>query len=241
MKKDTLLSNIIENLGDWAFDDNVADVFPDMLTRSIPGYDAVMMIIGLLTARFATKNSNLYDLGCSLGSATLAMQRALPIEMCQIIAVDNSQAMIARFNAAIANSELTTPITIQCADICDIPIENASIVILNFTLQFLPPEKKQGILDKIYQGLNPGGIVLLSEKLSFKANKMHDLLTELHVDFKKANQYSELEIHQKRRMLENVMRTDTLEVHQRRLGKAGFKDITTGFQCFNFASLIAIK
>ncbi|WP_252340910.1 carboxy-S-adenosyl-L-methionine synthase CmoA [Escherichia coli] len=122
-----------------------------------------------------------------------------------------------------------------------IAIENASMVVLNFTLQFLEPSERQALLDKIYQGLNPGGALVLSEKFSFEDAKVGELLFNMHHDFKRANGYSELEISQKRSMLENVMLTDSVETHKARLHKAGFEHSELWFQCFNFGSLVALK
>lgn len=236
-----LFSELIEKLGDWVFDDKVAEVFPDMLVRSIPGYSNVIAMIGMVARHFAKKNSHLYDLGCSLGAATLALQRNIKHNGCQIIAIDNSPAMIERCKRHIMAFNGSTPVDIQCADICDVVIENASVVVLNFTLQFVSPDKRQALLNKIYQGLNPDGILILSEKLYFSDSTINEFLLKMHYDFKRVNGYSELEITQKRCMLENVMITDTLYNHRKRLKTAGFIHIDTWFQCFNFGSLIAIK
>lgn len=241
MGKDTLFSEPIEKLGDWFFDGKVADVFPDMLARSIPGYANIIAMIGMVAGRFAKQNSHLYDLGCSLGAAALAMQRNIKQSGCQIIAVDNSPAMIERCKRHIIAVNGSTPIDIQCADICDVVIENASVIVLNFTLQFVSPDERQTLLNRIYQSLNPNGMLILSEKLDFSDSTINEFLSKMHYDFKRVNGYSELEITQKRSMLENVMITDTLYDHKHRLRTAGFMHIETWFQCFNFCSLIAIK
>ena len=141
----------------------------------------------------------------------------------------------------IVGPEAWSRFTFIEGDIRDIAIENASMVVLNFTLQFLEPSERQALLDKIYQGLNPGGALVLSEKFSFEDAKVGELLFNMHHDFKRANGYSELEISQKRSMLENVMLTDSVETHKARLHKAGFEHSELWFQCFNFGSLVALK
>ena len=115
------------------------------------------------------------------------------------------------------------------------------MVVLNFTLQFLEPDDRQLLLDKIYKGLKPGGTLVLSEKFSFEDAEVGELLFNMHHDFKRANGYSELEISQKRSMLENVMLTDSVETHKARLRQAGFEHSELWFQCFNFGSLVALK
>ncbi|WP_392565209.1 carboxy-S-adenosyl-L-methionine synthase CmoA [Utexia brackfieldae] len=239
--KDRLFSVPIEKLGDWTFDEKVAEVFPDMIQRSVPGYSNIISMIGMLAQRFAGPNTLLYDLGCSLGAATLSMRRHIHQPGCQIIAIDNSPAMVERCQRHISAFKAQTPVDVVCADIMDIEISNASMIVLNFTLQFLTPTNRQTLLNKIYTGLNPGGILVLSEKFTFPDSKIDTLLFDMHHDFKRANGYSELEISQKRSMLENVMITDTIQTHHQRLQTAGFKHIDNWFQCFNFGSIIAIK
>ena len=240
-KQDKLFAAPIAQLGDWTFDDKVADVFPDMVRRSIPGYSNIITMIAMLAERFAQTNSYIYDLGCSVGAATLAIRRQLTTPNCQIIAIDNSAAMVERCQRNLATYRADTPVSVIEADITDYPIENASLVILNFTLQFVAVEQRTPLLTRIYQGLRPGGALVLSEKFSFTDPQLDQLLVDMHHDFKRANGYSELEISQKRSMLENVMRTDSLTVHKARLQQAGFNHIESWFQCFNFGSLLALK
>lgn len=240
-KIDQLFSTPIDKLGDWTFDEKVAEVFPDMVQRSVPGYSNIISMIGMLAERFVQPNSMIYDLGCSLGAATLSIRRNIKHENCHIVAIDNSLPMVERCKRHIDAFKANTPVDVICDDICNIQMQNASMVVLNFTLQFLTPESRQQVLNKIYQALNPKGILVLSEKFSFTDSTIDDLLFNMHHDFKRANGYSELEISQKRNMLENVMLTDTIEIHNERLTKAGFTHINTWFQCFNFGSIIAIK
>ena len=127
------------------------------------------------------------------------------------------------------------------ADINNIEIENAAVVALNFTLQFIEHSARYTLLEKIYKGLKPGGILLLSEKIKTENTLVDDLLTNLHHDFKRANGYSELEISQKRSAIEHIMRPETLNAHNKRLLDIGFAHTQVWYQCFNFCSMIAIK
>ena len=239
--RDTLFSAPIARLGDWTFDERVAEVFPDMIQRSVPGYSNIISMIGMLAERFVQPDSAVYDLGCSLGAATLSVRRNIHVPGCTIVAVDNSPAMVERCRRHLDAFRADTPVNVIEADIRDIPIENASLVVLNFTLQFLEPDARLALLSKIWQGLNPGGALVLSEKFSFEDAEVGELLFNMHHDFKRANGYSELEISQKRSMLENVMLTDSVETHKARLKQAGFSHAELWFQCFNFGSLVALK
>lgn len=241
MSKDTIFSTPIANIGDFTFDENVAEVFPDMIQRSIPGYSNILTAIGMLAERFVTADSLVYDLGCSRGAATLAARRNIHQPNVKIIGVDNSQPMVERCRQHINAYQSAIPVEILCDDIRQMEIKNASMVILNFTLQFLPPEDRAAFLAKIYQGLNPNGLLVLSEKFRFADDKMDQVLIDLHHQFKRANGYSELEVSQKRAALENVMRIDTVETHKVRLKNVGFSHVELWFQCFNFGSMIAIK
>lgn len=239
--RDMLFSAPIAKLGDWTFDERVAEVFPDMIQRSVPGYSNIISMIGMLAERFVQPNTQVYDLGCSLGAATLSVRRNIRVEGCKIISVDNSPAMVERCRRHIDAFRADTPVEVIEADIRHINIENASLVVLNFTLQFLEPDERQQLLNTVWQGLRPGGTLVLSEKFSFEDADVGELLFNMHHDFKRANGYSELEISQKRSMLENVMLTDSVETHKARLRTAGFEHAELWFQCFNFGSLIALK
>ncbi len=239
--KDTIFSAPIDKIGDFTFDERVAEVFPDMIQRSVPGYSNIISAIGMLAERFAKPHSHVYDLGCSLGAATLSMRRHIQQEGCKIIAVDNSAAMVERCKLHINAYRSDTPVEVVEADIRHIDINNASVVVLNFTLQFLSPEDRLVLLQKIYDGLRPGGILIVSEKYVFDDEQAHELLIDLHHDFKRANGYSELEISQKRSAIENVMRPDSIEAHRTRFSDVGFSTSEVWFQCFNFGSMFAIK
>ena len=240
-KKDALFAAPISQLGDWTFDEKVAEVFPDMIKRSVPGYSNIISMIGMLAGRFVQPNTHIYDLGCSLGTATLSIRRNIMHDNCHIYAIDNSSAMVERCKNHVAAYKSNTPVDVICADVNDIEMNNASMIVLNFTIQFIPPEQREALLTKVYQALIPNGVLVLSEKFSFKDKTIDELLFDMHYDFKRANGYSELEISQKRSMLENVMITDTIEQHKTRLMAIGFNHVDSWFQCFNFGSLIAIK
>ena len=241
-KPDAIFAEPLTQVSDFAFDHRVVEVFPDMINRSVPGYQSILQGIHQLTRRFAQPDSRLYDLGCSLGAATLAMrQGAQGVNGINMIAVDNSEAMVERCRLHLEGYRSEIPVEVQCEDIRDTQITDASVVTMNFTLQFVPPEQRQHVLQNIYDGLKPGGVLLLSEKFKSENAAMDEVLVDLHHEFKRANGYSELEISQKRAAIENVMRIDSLEAHKQRLEEVGFSAVQVWFQCYNFAALIAVK
>ncbi len=229
----------------FRFDDTVAQVFPDMLRRSIPGYAASLEAIGSLAARYVRANTHCYDLGCSLGAASLAMRQGIREPGCRIIAVDNADAMIRRCEAIVAEddrtSEATTRIDVVHGDIRETEISNASMVTLNYTLQFLPEIDRDRVLGKLFAGMNDGGVLVLSEKVVDEDPQMEALLIDLHHEHKRRNHYSELEISQKRSALENVLVPETVAVHRARLKNAGFSHSAVWLRYFNFVSIVAIR
>jgi tRNA (cmo5U34)-methyltransferase len=239
--RDTLYADPLSEDGLFAFDESVARVFPDMIKRSVPGYPTIVSMTGLLAQRYAIAGSTLYDLGCSLGASTLAMRQNLRAPDCHIISVDNSTAMLARCQSIIDTDPNETPVTLTCANLQDVAIENASVVVLNFTLQFIPTALRNKVIESIYQGLLPGGIMVLSEKVTFEDPHLDELNIELHHQFKRANGYSDLEVARKRNALEHVLLPETLSQHKDRIARAGFSSCDVWFQCFNFASLVALK
>ena len=225
----------------FRFDEKVVKVFPDMIARSVPGYELVVPMIGMLARRYTQTDSNIYDLGCSLGAASLAMSLAVRAEGVRIIAVDNSEAMVARCRKNVTEQGGALPIDVQLQDILKTQIENASVVVLNFTLQFLSLDQRQTLISRISAGMREGGVLIISEKICFADEQEQADQTAWHHDFKRAQGYSELEIAQKRNALEDVLRPETEDAHFKRMHQAGLSRYHRWFQCFSFASYIAFK
>lgn len=230
-----------KNPGDFVFDDAVAAVFNDMINRSVPGYGTIISMIAVLAEKYCQENTSIYDLGCSLGAASIAIAKQLSCREYQIVAVDSSDAMVNKLRQTLARSDIATPIELRCENILDTKLENASVVVLNFTLQFIPVSHRADLLRHIYQGMEPGGILILSEKIKFPDQALDELFIEIYHSFKEKKGYSKLEISQKRTALENVLIPEPIDIHVQRLREAGFMNMDVWFQCFNFASLVAFK
>ena len=225
----------------FSFDEKVVSVFPDMIRRSVPGYPTIIEMTGVLAARYAQPDTVIYDLGCSLGASSLAMASLVTARGCRIIAVDNSDAMIASARHLIDANGPGLPVELRQSDIRDIEFEPASVVVLNFTLQFLPLTARGELVSRLASALRPGGIVVLSEKIDFEDPSEAALQASLHHAFKRNNGYSDLEISQKRTALEAVLVPETLQAHRDRLREAGFSRVDVWFRCFNFASMVAVR
>lgn len=238
---DNIFENNTYNDG-FKFDRQVASVFENMISRSVPGYENVITMCGILGGNFVKDNSNCYDLGCSLGATSIALQKNITAKNCKIFAVDNSEAMIERARAMQQMlPEYPAKIDLICDDIQNINFQNNALTAINFTLQFLKVDERQDILQKIYDSMQPNGILILSEKIKFDDHDKNQFFIDIYHQWKGSNGYSTREIVRKREALENVLIPDTIETHQKRLENIGFKNFAVWFQCFNFVSMVAFK
>lgn len=240
-QKDRLFTDI-QFPRDFVFDEKVASIFDDMINRSVPGYSTIITMIGVLAEHYYKENTHIYDLGCSLGGASFSILENFRDRSCSIIAIDNSAPMIERLEHKKRQyGKIADQIESRCENIKDSSILRASVVVLNFTLQFLAPDDRGCLIEKIYQGMRPGGILIISEKIVFSDDHLNNLLINSHHQFKENMGYSALEISRKRAALENVMIPETLAAHKQRIMRSGFSAFEVWFQCLNFASIIAIK
>ena len=240
-KQDQLYSRPREAITNFAFDQSVVDVFEDMIGRSVPGYSTLLSMFPVISRNFVKEHTRCYDLGCSLGASTLAMAQGIDQSGVSILAVDNSPAMVEKCKHIIHKHVSNIEVEVRESDVCELPIENASMVIMNFTLQFIEETLRAALIKKIFDGMNDSGVFILSEKIKLDDAVEQSRQISLHHAFKKANGYSDLEVSQKRSALENVLVPETVEQHISRLKTAGFSEVFVWFQCFNFVSIMAIK
>jgi len=234
MVKDQIYRQDTPHLVDFVFDERVAGVFPDMIRRSVPGYELVVPMTGLIAARHLAPGDRVYDLGCSLGATTIALLAAFGDSPCEVNAVDLSAAMLTK-----ARTQVTDPrVRFIEADVRELEFASARVILSNWLLQFIPPDDRLALLRRIRTALGDGGLLLLSEKIRYADPGLEHFMTQTHHAFKSANGYSDTEIRQKRAAIENVMIVDTEEMHRERLKAAGFAEVTTWFRCLNWVSMI---
>lgn len=239
-QKDTIYTESVQEITPFEFNERVAKVFTDMIQRSVPGYHNCIAMLSVLAREYAQDGSQLYDLGCSLGAGMLALKSGLSVEDYHLVGIDNSADMIKRCENNLASEISSQHYTLLEEEIQNTDIDNASVVVLNFTLQFLPLKDRTELIQKIHAGLNPGGVLIISEKVRAEACQQA-LWQQLHEQFKRLNGYGEMEIAAKRTALENVLLPETEQTHMQRLMDAGFEHPVRWYQCFNFSSFLAIK
>ena len=236
---DRLFAGADASASDFVFDQRVARVFADMLDRSVPCYRELIRLIGLVAARHAGPAARVLDLGCSLGAASASILARVPDPDLRILAVDNAPAMIDELRRRLSDAVACGRVEPRCADASAVAIADVDIVLLNLTLQFLPRARRLALLRRIQAGLAPGGLLILVEKVDWPDVAVSDLMQGLHLDFKRAQGYSELEISRKRAALEQVLLPDSIQVHEARLSEAGFTRRERWFQCLNFVGWLA--
>ena len=237
---DTLFNKPIDKVPSFQFDQQVASVFPNMVKRSVPCYDSVIAMIGLLAQQHATEGTYCYDLGCSLGRTTLALHQALShCHIQRIVGIDSSEAMIQK--ALTSNAPIAPNLSFIQDDITTHIYQPSSVIVLNLTLQFIPPNKRLDLLSRCKKALVTGGICIIFDKIKTSDSDLQAYFEQTHMHFKEFNQYSNLEIAQKRQAIEKVLLPDTPEEHLQRLKKAGFSQTFQWFQCLNWGGFLGIS
>lgn len=225
----------------FEFNDSVARVFDDMLQRSVPMYQECQDLAVHWCAKYAKPSTSIYDLGCSTGKFLLKLAERLENPMnINLIGIDNSAAMLKKVKETFKNAPLSC--AMMEADLNEkLPIENASVVVMNYTLQFIKQDNRSPLLKSIYDGLISGGSLILIEKVKSEIPDLNKIFIEFHHHFKEENGYSKLEISQKREALENVLIPWTVEQNNELIRSAGFSTVDLFFKWNNFAGFIALK
>lgn len=241
MGKDEFFKDEIEKASDFKFSENVAKVFDDMVSRSVPYYGEIQRMTAELAADHAKEGSFVYDLGCSTGTTMIGMDTMVNPAI-RFIGIDDSQEMLNKCKSKFDEIKFPRPYELRCADIGQgIKIDNASVVVLCLTLQFVRPIYREQLIRNICQGLNPGGVLILVEKILAEESNFNRDFIKYYYNYKRRNHYSELEISQKREALENVLIPYKLSEDVALLRDQGFAHCEIFFKWYNFAGIIATK
>ncbi|HLO81386.1 MAG TPA: carboxy-S-adenosyl-L-methionine synthase CmoA [Chitinophagaceae bacterium] len=240
-KGDTIFNEEIPLVPDFKFTSKVANVFDDMVTRSVPYYPEMQRMIGELAGDHYQPGTVIYDLGCSTGATLIHMDQFVPEDIA-FTGVDDSESMLEKCRSKLDEYKIQRKMNLVCADLNDnVHIENASVVVLCLTLQFIRPINRLKLLRQIFNGMNKDGVLILVEKVLAEDSSFNRKFIKYYYDFKRRNNYSELEISQKREALENVLIPYKLSEDITLLKEAGFSNVDTFFKWYNFAGIIAQK
>jgi tRNA (cmo5U34)-methyltransferase len=240
-KKDDVFKNEIIKVSDFKFGSKVAGVFDDMVSRSVPYYDEIQRMITELAADHVQKGTDVYDLGCSTGTTMIGMNTLVANDI-RFIGIDDSVEMLEKCNRKLKEAGFTRPYDLRVADLnTGVEITNASVVVLCLTLQFVRPVAREKLLKTIFDGLIPGGVLIISEKILAEDTNFNRDFIKYYYNYKRRNNYSEMEISQKREALENVLIPYKLNENILMLREAGFDHVETFFKWYNFSGFIAVK
>ncbi|MCR6585584.1 carboxy-S-adenosyl-L-methionine synthase CmoA [Campylobacter insulaenigrae] len=233
--KDDIFKKPLEK--QFEFDTDVASVFDDMVSRSVPFYSQNLKLIVDIIERFASKNSKICDLGCSTSSLLLALfERRQDLKLS---GVDNAQAML---NIAKSKSNaFGAKIDFYNKNLDEFDFFRNDVFIATYTMQFIRPQKRQNIINKIYENLNNNGIFIMSEKILYDDVKISKKMIEIYENYKQEQGYTRLEIATKREALENILIPYTQDENITMLKNAGFVRVESIFKWVNFETFVAFK
>jgi len=240
-ERDNVFEDEITKVSDFKFGTTVVKVFDDMVSRSVPFYNEMQRMLGEIAADHAKEGSSVYDLGCSTGTTMIEIDKLIPSDI-RFVGIDESTEMLDKCDLKLKEAGFVRPYELVTGDLHQqLPIKNASVVILCLTLQFVRPLYRERLLRNIYEGLNPGGVLLLVEKVLAESTVFNRDFIKYYYNYKRRNHYSEMEISQKREALENVLIPYKLSENLLLLKETGFGDCETFFKWYNFSGLIAYK
>ncbi|WP_312669789.1 carboxy-S-adenosyl-L-methionine synthase CmoA [Pseudescherichia sp.] len=230
-----------KSVQDFRFDNQVAGVFDDMVDRSVPFYQEIQRMVGELAAEHVTEGSQLYDLGCATGTTLALLDGVLPQNVA-FTGIDNSPEMLEKCRSKLTQLNSPREMRFLCHDLKQgLTPENASVVAMILTLMFVRPMHRRGLLSSIYEGLNPGGALILVEKVVCDSPDLNRRFIKYYYDMKRRHGYSELEISQKREALENVLIPYSEGENRQLLSDIGFRSVEVFFRWYNFCAMVAIK
>ncbi len=241
MAHDELFRNKRDFINDFDFGKNTVQVFDDMLNRSVPFYSEIQRMIAEMAGYFAVEKTHLYDLGCSTGETFLSLDQKIPPEV-MFIGIDSSEDMLEKARKKLEDAKISHKYELIRSDLNQgVNIENASVVIMNLTLQFIRPLYRERLVRSIAEGIQENGCFIVVEKVLSPNSLVNRLFIKLYYDFKKRSGYNELEIKQKREALENVLIPYHYDENRQLLLANGFKSCECFFRWYNFCGIIAVK
>ena len=244
MNKDRIFAEKTQAVSDFNFGEKTAEVFEDMLDRSIPLYRELQRMLGEIAVEFAVSGSNVYDLGCSNGITLDTLDQAIREagKTVHLVGVDYSQAMLEKAAQRFASRGADARPEFVLRDLNEgCKIENASVVLLNLTLQFVRPLFRDRLVRSICDGLNENGCLILVEKVLGNDSLFNRTFIKFYYDMKRRNHYSDMEIAQKREALENVLIPYRIDENFELLKRNGFGSVDVFYKWYNFAGLVGVK
>lgn len=232
---------VITSAPKWTFDAETAASWTDIVSRSIPQHDDMRELTAALASRFSQDDTWIVDLGCSLGeSLDGIIRRRGPRN--RYMGIDNSVPMLDAARKRLAVEIDAGLVDLRTLDLrSEYPRVKNSVTLSVLTLQFIPTEYRQAIIQRVYNELLPGGAFLLVEKILGSGEKIDSAMVSRYISHHLENGYSEEELRQRRRALEGISVPITGDWNEVLLRSAGFREIDTFWRWLNFSGWIAVK
>lgn len=241
MQTDNIFKTRQERSSDFKFDASVVNVFDDMVVRSVPFYLEFQRMITEIARDYAVPQTSLYDLGCSTGTTMISLNKVLDSSI-RFVGIDNSPEMLEVCRSNFEKENFVREYDLLYRDLNrNFEINNASVVVLCLALQFIRPVYRFKLLQSVYAQLNPGACLILVEKVLAEEADFNKVMIKYYYDFKRRNNYDDMEIAQKREALENVLIPYKLSENIEMLMEARFRSVETFFKWYNFAGIVAFK
>lgn len=230
--------------GKWKFDESVTAVFPDMLSRSIPGYGSMRDSVVRIAKRFLQPGHNglyLLDLGCSRGDTIYEILDSLePAVEIGCVGVDSSEDMVLSAEHLFRDWD---NVSFVCADITNIEIVPSKYAVITsvLTAQFVPLDVRQEFYESIHKGLSYDGVFIVVEKVLGETPTSQALLVDIYHNYKSEKGYTAEQIEEKRKSLQGVLVPLRASENEAMLKDAGFSNVQRFWQCLNFAGWMATK
>jgi tRNA (cmo5U34)-methyltransferase len=241
MNKDEFFKDQAIKPFDFRFTSKVAVVFDDMVNRSVPCYEEIQRMVAEIAADHARDGSSVYDLGCSTGTSLILMDQSVSAKA-KFVGIDDSPAMLDKCRVKLDEAGFRHEFLLETADLNgNVPLENASVVVLCLTLQFVRPINRANLVKQIFEGMNTGGVVIIVEKILAEDSSFNRDFIDYYYAMKRRHHYSEMEISQKREALENVLIPYKVSENIALFRNAGFEHCEVFFKWYNFAGIIAKK
>jgi tRNA (cmo5U34)-methyltransferase len=235
--------DIFKNFSDsFCFDKKVVNVFDDMLNRSIPFYKETLRLSASFLLKNIKNNAIVYDIGSSTGEFVNVLCNMNEINSkfnLQITAIDSSKSMIDKSKQKF--SKLGFNVEFINGDITSYNLKVCNGIVMNYTLQFIPIKDRNKVIENIFNSLQKGGVFIFSEKVVHNNDSLSKDYVKEYYNFKNNNGYSDKEILNKQKSLQNILTPLTYEQNKKMLVDVGFKNIDCLFKWVNFATFIAIK
>jgi len=229
--------NILAGNANWRFDGDTVKTFEDHVSKSVPFYDVGHKLVLALSDFFVQRDSKIFEIGCSTGILSHALAERVAAKNGTVTGLDVVPDMIAFAEKKYRRDNLR----FVCADILDVDMAGADLIVSYYVVQFISPARRQLVLDRIYQSLNWGGALVMFEKVRAADARFQDIATALYQDFKLEQGYTCDEIVAKARSLKGVLEPFSTQGNIDLMERAGFLDIATLFKYICFEGFVAIK